>query len=48
MHWNDVLTKITDDDRGKWDRKVPATGIRISEMDGMLLSLNELPEPEPQ
>jgi hypothetical protein len=30
MDWNEVATKIADDDRGKWDRKVSAKGLSIT------------------
>jgi hypothetical protein len=30
MDWNEVSTKITDDDRGKWDRKVAGRDLRIN------------------
>lgn len=42
MEWNTVAAKICEDDRGKWDRKVPAREIRIGE-DGKLEAMNAGP-----
>jgi hypothetical protein len=39
MDWNEVAANIGNDDRGKWDRKVPATQLRIGPR-GMLDAMN--------
>jgi len=45
LAWTDVSARITEDDRGKWDRKVPAPHLLIGE-GGKLLAMNGGPEPD--
>jgi len=46
MTWNEVAASIIDDDRGKWDRKLPAAQLSIGQ-NGQLVAMNGGPAPEP-
>jgi len=46
MTWNEVAASIIDDDRGKWDRKLPAASLSIGQ-NGQLVTMNGGPAPEP-
>lgn len=46
MTWNEVAASIIDDDRGKWDRKLPAASMSIGQ-NGQLVTMNGGPAPEP-
>jgi len=46
MTWNEVAASIIDDDRGKWDRKLPAASLLIGQ-NGQLVTMNGGPAPEP-
>jgi hypothetical protein len=39
MDWNEVASRISEDDRGKWGRKIPATDMWIGEQ-GKLIAMN--------
>jgi hypothetical protein len=45
MEWNEVAEKISEDDRGKWDRKVPAPELSIGQS-GQLVAMNGGPLPD--
>jgi hypothetical protein len=45
MEWNEVAANISNDDRGKWDRKLPAAQLRIGPK-GMLGAMNGSAIPE--
>lgn len=45
MEWNDVTTRIVDDDRGKWDRKVPAAEMWLGS-NAQLVAMNGGPIPD--
>jgi hypothetical protein len=45
MDWNEVATKISEDDRGKWNRKVPASEMWIGEQ-AKLIAMNGGPAPD--
>ena len=44
MTWNEVAASIIDDDRGKWDRKVSAEQVWVSQS-GTLIAMNGGPAP---
>lgn len=46
MTWNEVAASIIEDDRGKWDRKLPAASLSIGQ-NGQLVTMNGGPAPEP-
>ena len=43
--WSEVAEKIREDDRGKWDRKVPAPQLAIDDF-GKLITRNGRPDPD--
>jgi len=45
MDWNEVSAKIVEDDRGKWDHKIPATQLWVGS-EGKLLAKNGEPAPD--
>jgi len=45
LAWNEVAARITEDDQGKWDRKVPAAQLWVGE-GGKLLAMNGGPAPD--
>jgi hypothetical protein len=45
MTWNEVAASIIDDDRGKWDRKVSAEQVWVSQS-GTLIAMNGGPAPD--
>ena len=45
MTWNEVAARIIDDDRGKWDRKVSAEQVWVSQS-GTLIAMNGGPAPD--
>jgi hypothetical protein len=45
MTWNEVAASIIDDDRGKWDRKLPAASLSIGQ-NGQLVTMNGGPAPQ--
>ena len=46
MTWNEVAASIIDDDRGKWDRKLPAASLSVGQ-NGQLVTMNGGPAAEP-
>lgn len=46
MTWNEVAARIIEDDRGKWDKKLPAAQLWIGQ-NGQLMTTNGGPAPEP-
>lgn len=46
VRWDEVARRIADDDRSKWDRKVPATQLAIGQT-GELMAMNGGPVPDP-
>src|SRR5437868_6655213 len=45
VQWPEVAARIAEDDRGKWDRKVPATQLWIGD-NGELTAMNGGPAPD--
>jgi hypothetical protein len=45
IEWNDVAARIAEDDRGKWDRKVSAEQVWVSQK-GSLIAMNGGPAPD--